>query len=154
MDKKEIIWQAPEFEFQHKDASWYWLTIIVSAILALVALWQLNFLFAIFVVLAETMLIFWAKETPKILQFKISDRGIQLGRLKSYSFEELDGFHISELRNQPELVLKTRNKLHPYVIILMLEDDAPEIKEFLKNHLAEIEYEESLSDHLFKRIGF
>lgn len=154
MDKKEIIWQAPEFEYQHKDVSWYWLTIIGSGFLVLLSLWQKNFLFAIFVVMAETMLVFWAKEFPKTLQFKINHHGIQLGRLKSYSYEELDGFHILELGGQSELILKTRHKLHPYVKILILQEGSEEIKNFLKERLPEIEYEESLSDHLFKRIGF
>ena len=53
-ENKEIIWQAPEFRYRHKDESWYWLTIMATAVLFLISLWQKNFLFAIFAVIANT----------------------------------------------------------------------------------------------------
>jgi len=152
---EEIIWQAPEFQYRHKELEWYWLSIIAAGILFLFALWQKNLLFAIFIVIAEIMLIVWANELPKNLQFKINKNGVQIGGLKSYYFEELGGFHICEKEGGwGELVLKTRNKLHAYVKILVFNKDIPEIKKFLKEKLPEMEYQESLSDHLGRRIGF
>lgn len=152
---KEIIWQAAEFKYQYKDVSWYWLTIIAAGILFLVSLWQENFLFAIFIVIAEATLLFWAKEMPKVIQFKLDKKGIQLGKIKSYQYEDLKGFHIREKEEgASELIFKTRNKLHPYLKILVVNKDIPDIKEFLKKRLEEIEYEESLSDGLAEKIGF
>ena len=152
---KEIIWQAPEFKYQHKDISWYWLTIIAAAVMVLFSLWQKNLLFALFIILAETMLIFWAKESPKNLQFKIDKKGVQIGKIKSYGYEEISGFHISEKNDgDSELILKTKSKLHPFVKILIYNDDIAAIKGYLKNHLSEVEYEESLTDGFSKMIGF
>ena len=153
-NKEEIIWYAPEFEYEHKDVAWYWLTGIAAGILALISLWQRNILFAIFLVLAETMIIVWAKELPKTLQFKIDRDGIHLGRSQFYSYEDLQGFHILESHDKNELILKTKNRLHPFVKIIILENDSPLIKDFLKSRLSEVEYEESLADYFQKTTGF
>lgn len=152
---KEIIWQAPEYKYQHKDVSWYWISVIGVAILLLVAIWQKNLLFGVFVIIAEIMILFWAKRFPKILQFKIDKKGVHIGKLKSYDYENLIGFHIVEDDDElSELVLKTKNRLHLYIKILLLNDDIPKIKKALQEHLEEIEYEESLIDHLGNIIGF
>ena len=153
--EKEITWQAPEFRYHDKDVSWFWLSVIAAGIIFLIALWQKNLLFGIFIILAETMVLFWAKEFPKNIQFKLDKRGVHIGKIKSYLYEDISGFHIIEENDRmAELVLKTKTKLHPYVKILLVNEDVPDIKEFLKNHLEEIEYEESLSDGISRLIGF
>src|SRR3989344_7985366 len=96
MAKNEITLYAPEFKYHHKELGWYWLSIIVSGILFLISLWQKNLLFGIFVVIAELMVIIWAKEFPKNIRFKLSGRGLEIGKMKFYQYEELDGFHIHE----------------------------------------------------------
>jgi len=151
---KEIIWTAPEFRYVHKDVEWYWMTLIVAGILVLIALWQKNLLFAMFIVIAEVMTIMWAKELPKNIEFKLDKKGIHIGKIKFYGYEELSGFHILENNDETELILKTREKLHPYLKIILENNEVPEIKELLKQHLPEIEYEESLSDTIAKIIGF
>lgn len=155
MEPKEISWQAPEFRYRYKDESWYWLTIMAAAILFLISLWQKNFLFAIFLIIAEAMVLIWAKELPRNFHFKLDKKGVHLGKMKFYSYEELIGFHLHESDNEiSELILKTKHRFHPYVKILLLTGDAPEINKFLKKHLSEIEYEESLADSFSKMIGF
>ena len=152
---KEIIWQAPEFKYRDKDISWYWMTIIIASLLVLISLWQRNFLFAIFTIIAEIMLMFWANEFPKDLQFKIDKNGIHIGKIKSYSYEEISGFHIIEGEDGAgELILKTKNKIHPYIKILLANEDTQKVKDYLKPHLSEMDYEESLSDIIFRIVGF
>lgn len=152
---KEITWQAPEFRYQTKDVSWYWTTIGIAGILFLIALWQGNLLFGIFIILAEIMLVVWAKEFPKSLQFEIDAHGVHLDRIASYSYDDLEGFHIHEGEDGVgELILKTKKRMHPYITILLLNDDTQPVREFLKNHLGEIDYEESLSENLSRLIGF
>jgi len=154
-DTKSISWRAPEFQYQPKDAAWYWMSIILAGIFFLAALWQGNLLFAIFIVLAETMVIFWAREYPKDLEFLIDTHGIHLDKIKSYAYEDLSGFHLHEgADGVGELIVKTKNKLHPYLRILLLNDNMPPIRELLKDHIEEIEYEEPLSENLARLIGF
>ena len=151
-ENKEITWQSPEFEYNYKDIGWYWMTIIAAAILFLLAIWQKNPLFGIFIVIAEIMLIFWAKEQPKILNFIINKKGVGIGTRHFYEYDNIQGFHVHERSYNNELILKTKNKLHPYIFILVSKKDISAIKEFLKNHLPEIEYEESLTEALSRII--
>lgn len=163
--KKEIIWTAPEFKYHQKDVSWYWLSILAAAVIILISLWLKNFLFAIFVVIAEIVLISWAKRQPKNIKFGINEKGISIGEAKFYEYKELKGFflkegpaarpaHLSGQGPEGELILKTNFKIEPYIKIFVFNGDIPEIKSFLKNHLEEIEYTESLHEAISKIIKF
>lgn len=151
---EKIIWQAPEFKYRYKDVSWYWISVIAASILALIAIWQKNLLFVVFVIIAEITIIFWAKQIPQNLHFKIDKKGVYIDKIRFYSYEDLAGFHISEEDGEGELILKTKRKFHPFTKILLENCDIPKIKEFLKERLEEIEYEPSLADHIGKMIGF
>lgn len=151
---EKIIWHAPEFEYIHKDIMWYWLTVIGSAVMFLVALWQHNLLFAIFIVIAETLFMHWAREYPKTIRFAITKKGVEIGHLKAYDYAHLSGFHIIHRTDHGELILRTKVHLHPFIKIIALSEDIPEISEFLKKHIPEMEYEESLADHFERMIGF
>jgi len=156
---KEINWEAPEYKFRHKDASWYWISIIIGLLLVLVSLWQKNLLFALFIIVAEIMIIVWAKEIPKTRHFKLNNHGIHISTdkhtaIKSVEYENIKGFHIREEDHNGELILITKNRLHPYLKILVAKRSVPEIKEYLKKYVIEVEYEESLSDHIEKIIKF
>ena len=149
-----IVWHAPEFEYIHKDIVWYWLTMIGASVLFLIALWQNNLLFAIFIVISEVLFMHWAREYPKTLRFAITKRGVEIGDVKSYEYSHLSGFHIIHRTDHGELILKTKNRIHPYTKVIVIAEDIPEISEFLKKHLSEIEYEESMADHFERMIGF
>ena len=151
---ERIVWHAPEFEYVHKDIIWYWLSIITASVLFLVAVRQRNLLFALFIVVAEFLLVHWAKEYPKTLRFSITKRGIEIGDLDKYNYEHISGFYVIQHEDHGELILKTDLRIHPYVKILLVKEDIADIKTFLKNHIAEMKYEESLTDHFEKMIGF
>lgn len=154
-DLEKFSWEAPEFLYEHKDISWYWLTIIGAGIIFLISVWQGNLLFGLFIIIAEIMLIAWAKESPRILRFTLDHDGIHIDKIKSYTYDELAGFHIHENSDDTgELILKTKVRSRPVIKILSAKENLPRIKEFLSGHLTEIEYKESLVDSLEKMIGF
>jgi len=151
---QEINWQAPEFHYHYKDVSWYWLSVIIAGLIILTAIWQKNLLFALFAVIAEIVIIFWAKERPKILNFKLDNKKVHVDKITAYSYEDLEGFHILEKDDFNELILKTKSRMHPFIKIIMEDIDISRVRDFLKNHLPEIEYEESLTDHIHKLLKF
>lgn len=156
-DKKEnksIIWTAPEFEYRPKDVGWYWMSIIISAIFILAAIWQKNFLFAIFIIVAEAMMLYWARQLPPHIEFKLDDKGLLLGKNKFHPYEELTGFSVIDKKGAWGLTLKTKEKLQPFIKITIYKNDAEDIKKLLKEHLEEMEFPESLIDHVSKVIGF
>lgn len=157
-----ISWQAPEFEYRPKDVSWYWLSLIIAIILIALAVWQKNFLFMIFVVIAWMVINSLANRFPTIWEFKINEKGLSVSLLnkksesgKIYPYEEIEGFDIHEGGEEyKELVLKIKKKFSPYLKINIHADDEEKIKNFLIQRLPKEEYQISLVDSLSKLAGF
>ena len=83
-DTEFIKWQAPEFEYRPKDVSWYWLSLMAAIALIALAVWQKNFLFAIFIALAWLVITSLANRFPTIWEFKIDEKGLSVFcRIKS-----------------------------------------------------------------------
>lgn len=152
--EKEIVWIAPEFEYRPKDVGWYWMSIIIAAIFILVAIWQKNFLFAIFIIVAEAMMLYWARQLPPHIEFKLDNKGLLLGKNKFHSYEEMSGFSIVEKNKNWELIIKTKERIQPFLKISIYEKDSVNIKKLLKERLEEMEFSESIIDHISKIIGF
>jgi len=162
-EESAIKWQAPEFEFQKKDVSWYWLSLIIGIILLALTIWQRNFLFAIFIIVAWVVVVYSASKTPTTWNFKINEKGVEIylsekdeAAKKFYDFKEIDGFdiHLSEAKKYGELILKTKKRFSPYLKINFLAADQQKITGFLQKHIPKQEYSESLADSFSKLIGF
>lgn len=156
--EKEIQWSAPEFEYHHKGHAWYWMLAIVSIILIFVALLQKNFLFAIFVLMAAILSFTMARHTPQYLNFLLNDSGIRIGDQKHYPFDSLSGFathRVDDLEDGlTEIVFAKKHRVSTHLKILAPTNRIEEIKLFLNKHLPEIEYEESLTDHISRFLKF
>lgn len=172
-----IQWQAPEYEHYAKDVSWYWLSLIVSIILAAIALWRNNFLFAVFVGVAWLTIVNFANRSPDIWKFRIDRKGIGIEPLegeatdstsspqagsvgspqagKFYPFDEIAGFDIHfSGGSYRELILKFKSKLSPYLKININPEDEEKIEKFLAEFVPKEKYPESLADSLFKLVRF
>lgn len=155
-----ISWQAPEFEYRHKDISWYWLSVIAAIIVAALAVWQKNFLFAIFVIIAELVVVFSAGRFPTTWEFTINDQGIEIGRpdkkgKKFYPYKELESFDIHQAdEERGELVLKSQSRFKPFIKISIHSQDEEKIKDFLLKFLPQEEISASAIDSVSKLIKF
>jgi len=152
--EKEIIWRGPEFKYFHKESSWYWTTGIAAGILFLIALYQQNILLAIFVALTELTMIILAKRLPRTIEFKINEDGVHFGKMAFYSYEELTGFDINKENNEvSELVLLTDSKINPTIKINIPLKDEENIRSILKDHIDEVEYENTFFDSMADLLG-
>ena len=161
-----IVWQIPEYEYQPKDVSWYWVSLIAAIILFAFAIWQENFLFAIFVAIAFFAVNYLTNRFPPIWEVKINEKGIFIGlpdskNKKFYPIESIESFDIhSEIyedNKEPEykkLVLKFESKMTPYLKINIYSKDESKIKEFLLEFAPQEEIPKSLVDSLSELIGF
>jgi len=164
----EIIWQIPESEYKPKDASWYWISLVVAAALVIFAIWQENFLFAIFVIIAFFTLNYLTNRFPAIWEIKMNEKGIFIGlpnskNRKFYPMTDLECFDIqSKFEESGEemeeeykrLVLKFRTKLTPFLKINFYAKDEEKIKDFLSQFTTREELPKSLVDSLSELIGF
>jgi hypothetical protein len=151
-----IAWQAPEHEYQpKKDVSWYWLSLIAAIIFFALAIWQRNFLFAVFVVLAWVVVVKLADRPPLVWNFKIDEKGLSVGENKFYPFADIDYFDIHEgSGNYKELALKFKSRLSPILKINIRPAEEEKIKAFLLKFIKQRVIEPSLLDSVSRLIRF
>lgn len=154
-NKKEIIWKAAEYHFVEKGVSWYWVTAIIAAALVLIAIWQKNFFFAVFIVFAEAMLLYFGRQRPQIFEFRISGDGVGIGRKIFYKYEDIESFSVV---NRPgrldQLVFKRKVTVNPYVKVPIDSKLLKEAKMVLSARLPEKEYNPLLIEIFSEWFGF
>lgn len=148
-------WQAPEYEFIIKDILWYWMSLAAGLVLVFIAAWQKNFLFIVFIVLAEVLIFSWAEKVPKIWKFHITGKGIQVGESRIYFFKDIISFDIHEYSDEfGEMIFKMRGKFHPYLKIFIHAEDREEIEKIISRFLRREEIPVSLAEVTGRIIGF
>ena len=150
-----VTWQAPEFQYREKDVSWYWISIIVVAAIIAFAIWQRNFLFGVFMIIAEILLIVWANAVPKVFDFTLSENGLQIGEAKDYRISLFESFSVNRLNEEwTELFFTFKAKLRTPAKVLIPTEKVDELRKNLRPILREVDYDPSLIDSLEKIIGF
>lgn len=157
MAKFEIKWEAPEFEYREREASWYWISIIIAAAIIALSVWQKNFLFGLFIVIAEILVIVWGNKTPRTVAFALTEQGIEIEGGKNYPFGEMDAFSVDVAhKDEPwdTVIFHFRGKFKLPLMVKLPKEKLEKTKESVKQVLKETVYEPSLIDSLEKLIGF
>lgn len=144
-----ISWESPEFHYHEKDEAWPVIVLLVGASVAGLALWQNNFLFFVFALVATGLVLVWGRRRPRIFVFSLGKSGVTIdGRL--YPYRDFDGFAIGE----DTLQLSTKSPLRPRFTLIMPDDKAAEVQAHLLAFLPEIEYDESFIEALGRLARF
>ena len=152
--KKEISWRAAEHEYVEKDVSWYWIVGTIATVFILLALWQKNFFFFIFLAIATPMLFFFGRRKPNILTFTVTEKGIGVGKGTFYEYADLEGFHVREREGGlDEIVLKRRTTIHPYLKIPVDTATRRGVEQMFEKELKRTRYEESFLDIVAEWFG-
>lgn len=144
-----IKWSSPEFEYYEKNKNWFLVAIIIAVIIALLALWQKNFLFLIFIIIATVMIISLGKKKPNVVDFTIDDKTLWV-KDKVYNFDQFESFAIKP----GSLLFKNKERFKPYLVVSFNKNDLEAIRKHLLDFLPEIEYGESLVEVLSNYLGF
>ena len=147
-------WEAPEFPYYHKEVGWYWASIFVAAILVIIALWQKNFLFGVFIVIAELLIVSWGSKYPRAVRFEMDERGIGIEDTSSYRYAEIEQYAINPEGDLSELILTLKTKLSTAVVIHFHTHDTGRIREFLRGRLKEVHHDDGIVEALLKLIRF
>jgi hypothetical protein len=156
MAQAEIVWQAPEFPHRPKGVSWYWITIIVATLLIGIAVWQQNFLFLFFVLVAEILILVWGSREPELLTFALNEDGLAVGNYKFYHLKDIQQFSMDdELHEEWDILMfylphRFQNSLRVHSPKSLHND----IQKLLRTRLKEIEPDHSAVDILEHLIGF
>ncbi len=137
LGKTLIEWQFPERPKTERSKAWYLTLIIIGGLLFTWALITLNFLFALIVVICAFILLFQQKKETSLLNFRISDSGIQVGQ-KFYPYKNLDNFWI--LYEPPvikNLYFEFKSKIIPRLGIPLEQMNPVKIRKILLDYLDE-----------------
>ena len=147
-------WRAPEFDKIEKNKSWFIIPGIIAIALGIIALLIDNILLLVLVLLGFFNFYIYAKKEPKIIKFKICEKGVEIDE-KLYDFDSLRSFWI--FYNPPtekEISLRSKKTFFPYLKIQLGEQNPNEIRKYLLKFLPEKRHKESLIDIWMGRIGF
>ena len=151
----ELTWRAAEYQFIEKSVGWYWLVIIAAIVLIFLAVLGRNFFFGVFVVLATAMVIFFGRKRPRVLDFRLSAKGVAIGENVFYDYDRLEGFVVLEKPGRlNEIVLKKKAAINPFLKLPIDAKSGKDAEIILQGHLPQIEYEESLLDVVSDWLGF
>jgi len=95
-------WQVPEYEKYDRSKNWYVIAIALALAMLLFSFITLNFLFALIVVTASLVVIMHHSQEPPILDVKITEEGIMIGK----NFYEYDAFKNFALIYKPRVGVK------------------------------------------------
>ena len=152
---EELSWRAAEYDFYEKDLNWYLLVGVFSLLLVIIALWQRDFFFAIFILLASAMVIISGGRRPRVMEFRLTADGCHLGENVFYPYDALENFSLEERPGRLDaMVLKKRTSFNPYLRILLDSQTAAKAREFLEGKLPEVEREETFIDIFTHFLGF
>lgn len=147
-------WSAPEYSYHNKDVAWYAAVFGIAVGLVLLALWQRNFLFVVFIIVAAITLMAWGRRQPAIIEFELSNAGLRIGG-EQFAKESFNGFYLKNFgKDWSRLYLKKSGKLSNYLVLLLPKNIFDMVRNSCLNHWAEIERQESLVDTLADFFGF
>ncbi len=150
---EEIRWEATEYDDVERSALWYMGLGLFATTLALFALWQENFLFAVFVVMAALTITALSREKAPKRIFAINHRGLEVDGIKQFPFNSLAGFSIEEPLKEggwAKLIVYTKTLFHPSLHIAAPQTKLGEIRSVLGGRLKEKPHEDSLMEELLK----
>jgi hypothetical protein len=155
MAKFQTTWQAPEFEYREKDVSWYWISIIAAALIIAFSVWQKDFLFGFFIVIAEMLFIVWGNRVPKTITFTLTDTDLNIGGYKSYLIKEFESWSADfDDGEWADVAFYFRSRVHPALSLIVPSGKLTELRANLKTVLKEIEHEPTLVDSIEKFLRF
>ncbi len=153
--RNEIRWEAAEYEFIPKSTGWHAGIGVMTLALVGIALWQQNFFFAIFILIAGIMVIILGNRHPEVIGFVLNEDGIHIGEAAFYPFEKLEGFSIRERPHRSdELILRRKIAVNQLVHISIEPEMISKLRAFLEQHLPEEEHEPSFLESLTDILGF
>lgn len=152
---EDIEWEiATRSEKDHGNA-FYIATLSATLLLLLFSIWQKDFLFGVFVILASGTVLFLSTQRPETYKFKLTDDALIIGNRENvYPYHRFDHFDIYEYSTEEhELFLVFKERFHPILRIRVYTRDIEKIKEFLSEHLPKKDTEPSIMDIFSKAVG-
>jgi len=148
-------WEAPEFEYREKGVSWYWVSIIAAALIVGFSVWTHNFLFGLFIVIAEILFIVWGNQVPRMIMFRMSDEDLLIDGTKHYSVKDFESWSATNFGSEwTDILFNFKSHMKPSIKVLIAERHLDEFRTNLKTVLKEVEHEITVVEAIEKLLRF
>lgn len=149
-------WESREFIQYDRNPAWILVVYILASLILIYAIWTMNFLFAVLVVLFTIVIVIYTQRKPNILKVAVMKKGFKINDTLYTYEDDLENFWV--LYNPPDLKVlnfKRRQSLLP-ALVIQLEDQNPlKIREMLLKFLPEdLTQDEGTIDKISRQIGF
>ncbi|BCX16318.1 MAG: hypothetical protein KatS3mg098_547 [Candidatus Parcubacteria bacterium] len=149
----EISWEIKKTG-EEKSEWFYFILLGIMTLLLIFSIWQKNFLFGVFTILATGTLLFISNQKPETLSFKLTDQELTIGEDSIYNLDNFAAFDIYEFSpDDYEIFFAFKEKLKPILRVKIWKADKEKIEEFLKTKLPQKKMEPSFFDILGKILG-
>jgi hypothetical protein len=129
-----LNWQASEYVYHPKPASWYvFLTAIIAGLLAVAFLTHQWMSMGVFVVMAVAFGLY-ANKKPRVLNYLADDRGITVEN-KFYPYESFRSFSLIHEASWSTIDLEPTRRFMPRLSILINDEQGDSIVDLLTNNL-------------------
>ncbi|MFA6392734.1 MAG: hypothetical protein WCW54_01455 [Candidatus Paceibacterota bacterium] len=146
-------WQAPEYKHKDKSVDFIWTIGVVALVMLGLAIWQSNYVFAVFIFISGSTLILFSIREPDNINFIIETSGLSLGKDK-YEWKKIKGFHIKKEGTSAILLIEINKYFLPVYTIPLPIELVDQVRESLMKVIPNIELEESKSMKFMEKLGF
>ena len=152
-EKPGISWEAPSFYYNPQKR--YLSMVIVALLVGAVALlvFRYNTITSIFLILSSLVLLLYGNQKPTVSKIVVGQSGVWVDNI-AYYYKDLKSFWIEySPGGTKELSLESAKWYMPYVKVLLNKQNPVEVRSFIISFLPEKEHENSLVDHIGRRLG-
>ncbi len=150
---EKIAWEALEYEEHPKTPDWFWALGIIALSTVVAAIIYHNFLFAVFIVVAVSLLIIYSVRKPELVLFEINENGVKIGNYL-YEYRHLKSFAVVGKSRKAKLLLETDRFFMPLMTIPLGDANWEKVHALLKENIEEKEMDEPASHRVMEYLGF
>ena len=132
-----ISWDFLEFERPERSKSWYLFFVLAIGVLLGIAVYQVNFLFAVIIIIAAITFIHVSSREPRNLTFVVDKSGVRVSDVY-LPYSRIHSFYLIVNEDIKKLFIEPRSIAKPRLAIMLNDDQDPEeIKEILLKYIPE-----------------
>ena len=155
---EKINWSALEYEDKERSQDRFWALGIIVVTSSIAAIIFSDYFFAALLVLSGLMLGFFAIKKPEMIQYELSDTGLQI-RDRFYPYENIKSFWVQSANGntaiKPLLFVHSERIFMPIITIPIEEGLAETIHAImLQKNIPEKEMREHPSEKIMEVLGF
>lgn len=146
-----LSWKAPEYLKHEKSHMWFLVAGIIALLLVFYGFASGGWTFSLAIIVFAGTYYLLHREDPKIVDVKISEMGVKIGR-RIYPYSDMRGFWIVyEPPHVTKLYFKLIGKFQPDVFVALGDCSPAQARNSLRKHTKELEgFGEPFSDALVR----